>query len=316
MSTSHRVAFLGMFSFCVSCVVQGTANTADDHFSSRLRKSCASDETYDQCDQLEGALAAKSFTCEKDVTHAETGCDGVHEELRATRARFAVLKRDRQERADAEFAKENEARQQQQDANDHARARAVAKENAIQKWMFSVEDRCSAEMSARVCDDAPDGVADADKTKCSDDCAREIDGALAQRFNGALSACLSGYVKANGRGKSVCSVVLPATADLKGDAFSGRVDECTKKCTNGGPAALAEARERTNAEQQGPALVVGYKKCMVAADSTPAARKYEAYERDLYAALMEKANATCRKSFRCDWLESKTDRFVCEWSPP
>ena len=63
-----------------------------------------------------------------------------------------------------------------------------------------------------------------------------------------------------------------------------------------------------------PGLVLAYKRCMVTADSTLLARKYQAYDRDLYADLITKADATCRKANRCDWVE-KYIQEGCTYSP-
>jgi hypothetical protein len=53
---------------------------------------------------------------------------------------------------------------------------------------------------------------------------------------------------------------------------------------------------------------------MVAADSTALARKYQAYDADLYADLLSKANVACRATNRCDWVE-KYGSIPCSYQP-
>jgi len=73
------------------------------------------------------------------------------------------------------------------------------------------------------------------------------------------------------------------------------------------------AKERERANAQGEQIVTAYKKCMMAVDSTREARKYEAYDRELYDQLMAKTQARCRFSHRCDWLEQHSDEWQCAY---
>jgi hypothetical protein len=169
--------------------------------------------------------------------------------------------------------------------------------------------------------DAPDS--------CLENCIKargEGLGVIAQREQ---ADCESRYVAANGRGKFACTfsgvadlspkqvdaALKAAMADTKsardaqdGDAMdaaylkvesaalAGTKSACTKACNERGPNLIA-------ARAQAPGLVLSYKRCMVAADSTPEARKLDAYEVDLYCDYLHKADARCRAANRCDWVE-------------
>jgi hypothetical protein len=110
--------------------------------------------------------------------------------------------------------------------------------------------------------------------------------------------------------------LLPAGSDLTAEKLAARIGDCSHKCAAAGPAAVEEARERARVERDGPELVLAYKRCMVVADSTPLARKYQAYDDDLYADLLGKANAVCRRTSRCDWLEKYGNgTLACSYTP-
>jgi len=84
--------------------------------------------------------------------------------------------------------------------------------------------------------------------------------------------------------------------------------KCTAACRKRGP-------ELAAAVLQGPALITAYKRCMVAADSTQEARKWAAYERDLYCGHLARANQSCRTAHRCDWVESHVE-LQCTYVSP
>lgn len=69
-------------------------------------------------------------------------------------------------------------------------------------------------------------------------------------------------------------------------------------------ACTTTCNEHGRAAKEAPGLVHAYKLCMVAADSTLAARRLQAYESTLYSEFLEHADSKCRASSRCDWLES------------
>jgi hypothetical protein len=75
--------------------------------------------------------------------------------------------------------------------------------------------------------------------------------------------------------------------------LQGREAVCTATCN-----------ERGRASKDAPGLVHAYKLCMVAADSTPEARRLQAFENTLYRDFLEHADSKCRARSRCDWLES------------
>jgi hypothetical protein len=138
------------------------------------------------------------------------------------------------------------------------------------------------------------------------------------------AACELRFIEAKGRGKFACTLPDAAGAPVDASQVEAQVkaalqskdgaalDEamrtsavqlaqvlqaaCTKRCNERAP-------HVATAEKQAPGLVTGYKRCMVAADSTREARKLDAYEADLYCDYIRKADAKCRAASRCDWLE-------------
>jgi len=74
--------------------------------------------------------------------------------------------------------------------------------------------------------------------------------------------------------------------------LQGREAACTTTCN-----------ERGRAAKEAPGLVHAYKLCMVAADSTPEARRLQAFENTLYREFLDHADGKCRAGSRCDWLE-------------
>jgi hypothetical protein len=188
---------------------------------------------------------------------------------------------------------------------------------------------CTTNGTWSSCRRAGGGLANTCVKRCTD--ARE--GQLHANVQAAQDACEAGFVAHGGRGAFACA--MPFVAD-KGEteasvqtAFEQAHDgpsadavvhrsealfyrdaepDCTKACRTRGPNLFA-------AQRDAPQLVVGYKRCMVAADSTREARKLAAYELTLYCDLLAKANAQCRSQSRCDWVETYT-RSQCEYVSP
>ena len=140
----------------------------------------------------------------------------------------------------------------------------------------------------------------------------------------ALQACEAKVVEADGKARFTCGTTSTASKRedpvklealfseavrsrnlteldavvariIAGDAIDREI-ACTTACNDRG-------RSRIRAPKEAPALVRAYKLCMVRTDSTPEARKFAAYDRDLYEDLIEKANDRCRTASKCDWLE-------------
>lgn len=293
-------------------VAVGCGKRADDPssagkvgFSSRLAADCAGDETYDACQRLEGEVAVQSWDCQKsnDIESEQKHCDRVPARLKAVRTRLAALTEARQ-RTDEKQWKEQRA------ADEHAgqvRSETMRHEYEAKKkreaWILGFKDKCLRELSTRVCAEAPEGTPEEWVARCPKDCSWGIDIAITNAFNSAKTACMTRYTEASGKGSFTCDVHFPETADLKGEALAARVGTCSADCVKDGPAALARAKEAARAAQQAPDIIRAYKRCMVEADSTPTARKFDAYDHDLYIDLLEKANASCRRSGKCDWIE-------------
>jgi hypothetical protein len=217
------------------------------------------------------------------------------------------------------------------------------RENAIRAWVKQWRTRCEEDLSSAVCKEAPSdapakhsakcgrefpctrdrgiGEAGGGGRICGETCASVEDcesacGRLAEARSSAildvaLKGCLTSYVAAAGKGSFACSVESPRSATT---VLASRLAECTQKCVADGPEAIITARESEKADKEGPALALGYRRCMVAADSTPLARKYQAYDNALYSDLLSKAATKCRSANRCDWVE-KYSKNICDYSP-
>jgi hypothetical protein len=178
-------------------------------------------------------------------------------------------------------------------------------------------------------------VGDTAKNRCFLRCVDARETFAHSAASAEQAACESRYVQASGRGQIACSLPGASSAvdtatisqHLKqalSAADPGKIDvaiqesdaafafvlqkECTKKCLERGGDLLSVAR-------QGPALIASYKRCMVAADSTPEARKLNAYETDLYCDYLAKAATRCRAAGRCDWVEKFSDQECSYVSP-
>ena len=170
--------------------------------------------------------------------------------------------------------------------------------------------------------DAPTGNA------CFVQCVKWVDNDGESVAKSAQDECEAKYIEADGKGHFACGL-SPATArredqkKLKAsfneairtlnlqalDAVFTRVltldtlnrdRDCTAACNERG-------RSRVRAPKEAPALVRAFKVCMLRTDSTPEARKFEAYDHDLYAELMTKTTERCRAASKCDWLEEFSD---------
>jgi hypothetical protein len=242
--------------------------------------------------------------------------------------------------------KEEEAAEAKAGEKDRGDKKAAAKLRLQLAWVRSWSARCESDYSVKVCSEAPASTPKSPVKNCRDNarcteqtgdvftkplingkwtcdeecasvsdcesgCQTLISQKISRDFDAALASCLNAYVEAEGKGKFGCSVSLPSTASVD---VSSRLDKCTAECSAKGPETLALARETKRAEKEGPGLVLNYKSCMVAADSTALARKYQAYDQALYLDLIGKADAKCRTANRCAWVE-KYSSNTCLYTP-
>jgi|CZKU01.1.fsa_nt_gi hypothetical protein len=340
MKRSALVCTTGMVGFTVlaSCANEPSPRTPsqrDDAFRARLARECGSTDVVDSCRDYVNRLAVRSMLCQKAAA-PPSDCDEAIERTRIAHVRYDDLEREREDGLHAQktIAREDAERVA---VNKEARARRVeqAKRN-LQEWLQKAKEECSGTLSADVCrlapagncdpDDRstgttpyhcktpPSGVTDEQREHCVSTCKDVIDEGLERRFTNALKECVDRFVQANGRGTVACDVGVSPSPDIAAEMLSARTDQCSKTCAAESPKALAEANERVRAETAAPALVLAYKRCMVVADSTALARKYQAYDSDLYADLLSRANAVCRGRNRCDWLEAYS-AMACTYSP-
>lgn len=170
---------------------------------------------------------------------------------------------------------------------------------------------------------------------CYDQCIEARDDDMNALEVPERDACTDRYVASEGRGHNACVIdgatpnvnVSRMQADIgaalrahNGAALDALIEvadgeerfriqtDCTKACVAWGSNVVA-------ALKQGPALRTAYKRCMVDADSTADARKWAAYETDLYCDYLHQADVRCRAASRCDWL-GKYSTIQCAYVSP
>ena len=202
----------------------------------------------------------------------------------------------------------------------------LSRQQSRRSVQSQVEARLSSERSCiqfgqlSACTALPDAVYQA----CLSRCINARDENLKATVPREQAACEAHYIESSGHGPFGCSLagaitgvdVEKLSADFRaarqgrygpeldallkqsdGQFLASMQSGCTKACNERGPNVAAIAK-------QGAGLITAYKRCMMAADSTPEARKLDAYEVDLYCDYLHKADVRCRTASRCDWLES------------
>lgn len=242
----------------------------------------------------------------------------------AEEARQQRAQQDRQADAASELAaygqrqKEDEARRETWDAAARANSdNRKAKEQAIVDWLKASPAQCAARLNHSSCRSGSADAKAGSLHKCETECQEAIQKALLQTATDAFAACIS----SDGPVTATCKLDLPdgADPDDKGIAeFSPKLETarlaCSDLCSKQRAENAATAGDRKRASEQGAALVLAYKRCMVATDSTVQAIRYRAYDRDLYDNLMQTTNERCRANSKCDWLEKYSQDFACEYS--
>lgn len=231
---------------------------------------------------------------------------------------------DRQAHVNAELAAfsqqraEDVKRQEEQEAAERAvSAKRKAKEQALVDWLRASPDQCATQLNHAPCRSGPVDAPVGSVQKCQTDCQMAIDKELLKRAADSFTEC----VGADGPVAATCNLVLPADADPRGTgigefapALEKAKSACSELCSKQRGENLATAADRKRAAEQGSSLVLAYKRCMVATDSTVQAVRYRLYDRDLYDNLMQSTNDRCRAGSKCDWLEKYSQEFACEYS--
>lgn len=245
-------------------------------------------------------------------------------------------------------AKAKQAAADQADADQEERfqsakkAAAEARETRLREWQTASAEKCAAAFAVIGCDDAAVGTSDEAIATCRSSCVAAVEKALATKFGDASNACVERYAAAAGSGQFACSVSLPATADLQGDALKARNAACSKDCATRGAEAVALARklkrekeqaeidrkkaeaaekkaaelrakERARAATTAPGLVTAFHQCMLDVDATPEARDLRGRDCTLYKAHMEKARGQCRTKYTCAWVEEYS-QLACQYA--
>lgn len=319
--TTKRVLMLAALAMAVGCQVaaSGGGNAGASSPSSSTTPASKSPE-------------AVPPECAREAQAAEHPSNSIEE--REGEAHLKKCIRDLAEKREADQARAAERGVEQEQER---------RANAIRGWVRQWRARCDEDLSTSICKEAPKEVSASHVPKCGrdfpcsrssaigeqaaggrlcgDDCAavsdcevacgRWVEARSTALVEVALKGCLSSYVEAKGKGTFACSVESPKAAT---SVLSTRLQECSKSCNDQGPEAIVTARESEKAEKEGPALALAYRRCMVAADSTAVARKYQAYDRALYEDLISKAVTACRKTSKCDWVE-RYSKNACDYSP-
>jgi hypothetical protein len=181
----------------------------------------------------------------------------------------------------------------------------------ITDWLARAPAQCRIELNHRACSAAPSGATDAQREECAAKCRESVLAGVVARVEKAVELCVTA------EGPPACSLDL-ATVDIHGPSGKQVTEEgrrklqdgCVKQCSENRVANARRVKESAQAEKLGEGLVLNYKRCMMAVDSTLAARKERLYDRDLYDKRMQGVDERCRKQHRCDWLEEYSE-FSC-----
>jgi hypothetical protein len=330
MRTNRLWLALAVIAWSPACGAPAPASPADEHGESagfcQRRRAQWLDEGLSH-----GDVEAKIAECER---------------LQAKQAQKLKAESDARKKAAADKAKREAA--DQADAATEERyesakkAAAEARAVRLREWQTASAEKCGAAFAVIGCDDAAVGTSDEAIATCHSSCVAAVDKALTAKFGDAASACVEKFAAASGNGQFACSVSLPATADLQGDALKARTAACSKDCATRGAEAVALARkqrlereqaeidrkkaeaaekkaaefrakERARAATTAPALVTAFHQCMLDVDATPEARDLRGRDCALYKSHMQKAREQCRTKYTCAWVEEYS-QYACEYA--
>lgn len=279
--------------------------------------------------QLKSETGGSLFGEEKPYCHND-GDDGQKACFATEEERTADISRRQHERLTAhqsEVARSAAAQQRAADGDDDVpvKRRKQAEANATTtpapkdegaQWLAAIVPECELGMNQKPCATPPAAATDQQRTECKTLCAAAVRGALERVVKTALDECEKQALAQPANAPfPACQMELPPGADPKGDGAAVPPEKlsCVAACKEIVEQDRNAARERERAAAQAQKLVTAYKKCMMAVDSTLEARKYEAYDRELYDQLMSKTDGRCRAANKCDWLEKYSEEWQCAY---
>jgi hypothetical protein len=231
----------------------------------------------------------------------------------------AKQKRERDASSDmAARAVAMEARQSEEKAANEARNQRkielIRKQQAVADWKNGWGEECAQVMNYEVCGSAAPALATPeDKALCETECSAAILRGLEALAQSSLTACVAS------EGEALCKIAFPPlAADRKGnpmpqERLAAANAACSKQCVGDRAQAAIQVKERPKASAAAEGLVLSYKRCMLAVDSTRQAFTYRVHDTELYQDLLAKADARCRAANRCDWLEKYSDDWRCSY---
>jgi hypothetical protein len=190
------------------------------------------------------------------------------------------------------------------------------KGNEGAEWLKAVLPQCEIGMNRKPCDTPPASATDEQKKECVTLCTAAMRAGAERVIKSALDECeKQALAHPPAAPFPACQFEFPPGADPRGDGKPIPAEKlsCVAACKEVVAERRNSAKERDRANAQGEKIVTAYKKCMMAVDSTLEARKYEAYDRELYDQLMAKTEAKCRGAHKCDWLEQHSTEWQCAY---
>jgi hypothetical protein len=237
--------------------------------------------------------------------HAKVAVQQAHEDEERTRTL---------EQMNAELAaysKRREPKDAPADVMPHSNAKE-APSDTIGDWLRAAPSECAFKFNQLACLLPPDGATPEQKQQCTDSCAAAIKAAADTKIADAFNECASATEK------PTCKFEFPSGTDPSGkgeaafrEGMAAAEIGCATACGKQRVVNAQDAKEREKAAQQGNDLVLAYKRCMLATDGTMQAIRYRVHDTELYDDLMQKADARCRASNRCDWLEKYSEDLHC-----
>lgn len=276
---------------------------------------------------------------EGEVSTKLAECDRLQAKLAQQRKAEADARKQAQAKRDAKDQADAEAGERAESAK---AAAADGRARRLREWQTASAEACGAALAVIGCDDAAVGTSPEAIAACQQGCVGAVEKALATRFEEAASACVERYTAAAGSGQFACSVSLPATAELQGDALRARLAACSKDCATRGAEAVATARrlrrekeqaeadrkkaeaaekraaelrakERAKAATTAPGMVTAFKQCMDDVEAAETARDLRGRDCALYKAHIQGAREKCRAKHTCAWVEEYSD-LRCDYA--
>lgn len=124
---------------------------------------------------------------------------------------------------------------------------ADQREAALREWLDQAEQDCAGKRDPEAYLPLREGVSADSAALVKARCMEVAEAALrGEAWRRALSACVDGFVKANGAGKPpACRIAAAAVPEVPPSLLESHVASCTALCEQAAPEALEAKKERT-----------------------------------------------------------------------